>query len=89
MYSKDGSASTNSIDKKAWQDSVAAANNALHMNLDKDVRHFFVRQDGVGIQKPWWANGEPYKSYGSFINVGGGDAPKGSKTYIDIYKGVK
>ncbi len=87
---KDGSSATNPIEKRAWDDSVDAANNAENFSLPTSTRHFFIRQKDIGRQKPWWAgNKKPYKSYGPFINVGGGDVPRGNQTYIDIYDGVK
>ncbi len=48
--------------------------------------HFFIRQDGVGRQKPGYlATCDPVRSFGPFVNVGGGDVPRGDKTYVDFY----
>lgn len=51
--------------------------------------HFFIRQQGVGHQRPpkrlGWGQGKPIRTYGPFRNVGGGDVPKGNHTFIDIY----
>lgn len=48
--------------------------------------HFFIRQDGVGRSKPAYLRSvEPVLSFGPFVNVGGGDVPRGEKTYIDFY----
>jgi hypothetical protein len=80
----------NSIEQKAWNDSKTAADKAKTFNLSSDVKHFFMRQEGVGPQKPPWAlNVTPYKTYGPFKNVGGGSVPKGDKTYIDFYQGIR
>ena len=54
-----------------------------------DVNNFFLRQAGIGRQAPPWANGQPEFTYGPFINVGGGDVPKGRRTFLDVYKGVR
>ena len=81
----------NPVERRIWNDCQKAAKKAEgNYNLPKDVDHFFIRQRGKGMQKPWWAEGkDPYKSYGPFINNGGGDVPGGNETYIDFYQGVK
>ena len=79
----------NSIEQRQWQLSVDAAANAGDLS-PSDVRHFFLRQDGIGTQSLGWAGSStPYQSFGPFINGGGGDVPRGKKTYIDFYKGVR
>lgn len=48
--------------------------------------HFFIRQAGVGVQKPAYLTGVfPVASFGPFVNVGGGDVPAGASTHIDFY----
>lgn len=94
VHERNGSGSRNPIVRRAWRDCVAAANNASKSDLPPDVRHFFLRQEGEGPQykKEWFPDGKrptPYRSYGPFVNPGGGDVPKGSNTYIDFYRGVK
>ena len=84
-----GSKSKNPIEKRAWEDCKKAADQADFWDMFPDVNNFFLRQDGVGTQEPPWANGDPEFTYGPFINVGGGDVPKGNRTYIDVYRGVK
>jgi RHS repeat-associated protein len=80
----------NPIEQRIWQDCQRAAEAAENFDLPNDVKHFFLRQDGVGRQTPAWAsNTRPYRSFGPFINVGGGDVPKGSATYIDFYRGIR
>lgn len=92
MYTKKPSGN-NKIEQKTWQDSEAAAKQAESFDLPSNVKNFFIRQENIGPQKPtkeqWGDFDPPITSYGPFINVGGGDVPKGSKTYIDIYEGVK
>ncbi len=58
-------------------------------DLPPDVRHFFMRAH-TGPQKPpgWGKDREPYRTYGPFINVGGGKVPKSTLVYIDFYRGV-
>lgn len=81
--------SENAIEKMIWKDALDAAAGAENWNLPKNVRHFFLRQEGVGPQKPGWATGmTPYATFGPFINVGGGDVPRGSTAFIDFYQGV-
>jgi hypothetical protein len=80
---------SNTIENNQWQLAATAAKNASNLS-PADVRNFFIRQDGVGPQAPGWSGGsKPYKSFGPFLNTGGGDVPRGKNTYIDFYKGVK
>ena len=88
VHRKDGSKEKDKASKEAWADAVKAS--GMDANLPAGVRHFFLRQDGEGTQKPSWAGDKtPYVSFGPFRNPGGGDVPKGDKTYIDFYEGVK
>jgi uncharacterized protein RhaS with RHS repeats len=95
VHSKDGSKTKNPIERRAWNDSVRAAKEAETMNLPADVTKFYLRQDadndGKGDKYPYWApeGTVPYKTYGPFVNVGGGDPPKGNNTYVDLYRGIK
>jgi hypothetical protein len=76
----------NDIISRAWSDSIKAAIKAKNTKLHPNIDHFFLRQDGVGVQAPWWGKKlKKYHSIGPFNNFGGGDVPKGSKTYIDFY----
>jgi hypothetical protein len=74
------------ISQSVWNDNMKAAANS---DGSLPGQHFFIRQHGVGRQRPGpdqgWGQGKPIRSYGPFRNVGGGDAPKGDDTYIDIY----
>jgi RHS repeat-associated protein len=80
----------NPIEQRAWKDCQDAAKEAENWNLPNNVKHFFLRQNGVGPQKPGWAgNNNPYATFGPFVNVGGGDVPSGSAVYIDFYQGIK
>jgi hypothetical protein len=75
------------IERSVWGDNRSAAaqsGGALPGN------YFFIRQAGIGPQRPpkkagFGQTGDPVRSYGPFINVGGGDVPTGKHTYIDIY----
>ncbi|MBI1905708.1 MAG: hypothetical protein HYS20_05620 [Rhodocyclales bacterium] len=79
----------NPIEQRQWQLAVDAANMAGNLS-PPDVRHFFIRQDAVGRQAPGWAGGQaPFRSFGPFINAGGGDVPRGRQTYIDFYQGIR
>lgn len=72
-----------------WGDAVRASRAARQWNLPQDVRHFFMRQEGVGLQQPWWASGRtPYNSFGPFVAPRGGAIPPGNRAYIDFYRGV-
>jgi len=77
----------NAIEESVWNDNKNAAANS---GGELPGNHFFIRQAGVGPQRPpkkagFGQTGDPVRSYGPFINVGGGDAPTGKHTYIDIY----
>lgn len=80
---------SNPIENSQWRFAENAAKNAGNQS-PANVRNFFIRQDGVGKQAPDWAkDSKPYKSFGPFINTGGGDVPRGNNTYIDFYKDIK
>lgn len=74
------------VSQAVWSDNMQAAKNS---NGSLPGKHFFIRQKGIGRQRPnakdGWGQGKPVRSYGPFRNVGGGDVPKGDRTYIDIY----
>lgn len=78
----------NSIQQAAWQANVSAAKNS---NGTGPGKYFFIRQQGKGRQRPPKSAGfgqgktKPVHSYGPFRNVGGGDVPRGNRTFIDIY----
>ncbi|MFZ4124722.1 MAG: hypothetical protein ACOYJ2_01450 [Rickettsiales bacterium] len=76
----------NPIQSRVWKDSVdASIAGDDETQLDKRVDHFFLRQEGIGRQTPPWPELERVHSIGPFNNIGGGDVPKGPKTYIDFY----
>lgn len=81
---------SNGLEKMVWQDAANAVQASKGLQLPAGVKNFFIRQDGVGAQAPdpklWGKDAKVYKSFGPFINLGGGDVPKGTKTYIDFYK---
>lgn len=82
----------NFLEKRAWQYSKDAARLAQDEDLPADVYHFFLRQEGKGLQKPareQWGKVERYESHGPFINTGGGDAPRGNRLFIDFYRREK
>jgi hypothetical protein len=83
-------AGNNPIEQRAWNQCVAAAEHAESFDLE-DVDHFFIRQDGVGDQRPGYVpeGTNPDITFGPFVNEGGGDAPRGPNTYIDFYRGVR
>jgi hypothetical protein len=77
---------TNPIEVNTWNrvmDSAISGN--VPERLNSKVNHFFIRQEGVGKQNPPWPELIRYGSMGPFNNVGGGDVPKGTDTYIDFY----
>jgi len=76
-----------SIETSVWNDNLDAAEKS---NGSMPGHYFFIRQEGVGNQRPpkkagYGREGKPIRSYGPFVNVGGGDVPRGNRTYIDIY----
>jgi len=80
----------NPIEMVMWRDAVQASRAAQQWDLPADVRHFFLNQAGVGPPWPTWSYGRsPYATFGPFVNVGGGDVPRGGWTYIYIYRGVR
>jgi hypothetical protein len=67
--------------KRAYEDSHAAAGKA---SGDPKGPHNFYLDWGQG--KPPWAEGkQPKESYGPFLNVAGGDVPRGATVHIRIY----
>lgn len=74
------------ISNDVWNDNMNAAANSTGK---LPGNYFFIRQEGAGPQRPHknagYGQGTPIRTYGPFRNVGGGDVPRGSKTYIDIY----
>jgi RHS repeat-associated protein len=72
--------------RAAWEASQEAAAGS---NGSLPGHYFFLRQDGIGKQRPseaqGWGQGTPLIEYGPFVNAGGGDVPKGDRTYIDVY----
>ena len=81
--------SNDPIEQQVWHLSLIAALEAGELSPET-VRHFFIRQEGVGPQTPSWAAGDTsYRSFGPFINVGGGDVPVGPATYIDFYQSIQ
>ncbi len=85
VYRSMPSSHANSIEKRAWSDAIYAATATKIPALDARINHFFLRQIGNGVQIAPWPELQRYLSLGPFINVGGGDVPKGSATYIDFY----
>lgn len=76
----------NGIQAQTWGLAVdAAISGGDGTILDPRVTHFFLRQEGVGRQTPPWQGFSRYYSIGPFNNVGGGDVPRGSNTFIDFY----
>jgi hypothetical protein len=74
------------VSQDTWHDNMQAA---AKSEGALPGHYIFIRQEGVGLQRPpkryGWGQGKPIHTYGPFRNVGGGDVPKGSHTYIDIY----
>ena len=78
----------NPIEQRQWQLALDAETMAGNLSPPA-VRHFFIRQDGIGAQAPGWAGAQnPYRSFGPFINPGGGDVPRGSNTYRRVSRGL-
>ena len=76
----------NPIQASAWRLSEAAAREGGNQQLlNPKITHFFLRQDGVGLQRPPWQGYQRYLSLGPFLNIGGGDVPRGGNTYVDFY----
>ena len=79
-------ASDNPIEQQVWNANMDAARQS---DGGRTGQYFFIRQEGVDKQRPskdqGWGQGAPLKSYGPFRNVGGGDVPRGNRTFIDIY----
>jgi hypothetical protein len=76
----------NPIQSQIWDFAVDAGLEAGDdTKINKRIKYFFLRQDGIGRQTPPWAGFERLLSVGPFNNVGGGDVPKGPNTYIDFY----
>lgn len=77
---------SDTISQTIWNDNIHAAATSAGSLPGK---HFFIRQEGIGPQRPskrqGWGQGTPIRSYGPFRNVGGGDVPRGDRTFIDIY----
>jgi hypothetical protein len=79
----------NPIEMRVWSEAVRASQAAQRWSLLPDVRHFFMRQQGLGLQQPWWAQGRtPYQTFGPFVAPRGGAIPAGNRVYIDFYRGV-
>jgi hypothetical protein len=82
-----GHPSADRLSQLAWHYCMLAAQDAVFYT--SPYRYFFLRQQGMGRQRPHarsgFGQGLPGKSYGPFINGGGGDVPKGMHTYIDFY----
>lgn len=77
------------VERMVWGNSVDAAQAAQQLKPPSGTNHFLIRQEGGdGLQTPpsSWGNTELVRSFGPFMNTGGGDVPKGSNTYIDFYK---
>ena len=89
VHRVDGSECQDAISHRAWIDSEAAALDVDNLDslLPPKVTRFYLRQEGIGKQRPsdLPANLKPVQSYGPFYNGGGGDVPKGNRTYIDFY----
>ncbi|MFA7229890.1 MAG: hypothetical protein WC071_01340 [Victivallaceae bacterium] len=82
----DGSITENPIEQRVWQDTASALENT-GKTLSLGLTNFFIRQDGIGRQKPdYLKDAEPVFSIGPFLKRGkGGDVPEGDQTYIDFY----
>jgi hypothetical protein len=77
----------NPLEARQWEFANDAANRARSQQVSpSEDTKIFLRQDGVGPQAPPWHGYVLDKSFGPFVNVGGGDVPKGDKTYIEIHR---
>jgi hypothetical protein len=77
----------NPIETRQWQLASEAADKP-DIASPTTVKKFFIRQEGVGPQLPpdSWKGWVLHKSFGPFVNTGGGDVPKGNGTYIEFYR---
>ena len=78
------------LSMRVWDECVEAAKAAVAGEVyplgHHERLHFFIRQEGVGRRTAaYLKNYEPVASYGPFINVGGGDVPRGDRTHVDFY----
>lgn len=78
---------SNPIEQRAWQDAMSAAVAANGVAMPSGVTHYYLRQGPMPASAPSWAQGKPLKTFGPFINTGGGDVPKGPDMYIDFFGG--
>jgi hypothetical protein len=77
----------NPIEARQWKLASDAAGKS-DIASPSTVKKFFIRQEGVGPQLPpdSWKGWVLHKSFGPFVNVGGGDVPKGNGSYIEFYR---
>jgi hypothetical protein len=78
---------SNPLQARAWNFSVDAAIEGAHSEqLPDNVNHFFLRQDGIGQQKPDWPPRVKKRfSMGPFHNAGSRSKTRSHrKTYIDF-----
>ena len=84
--------SSDALSTSQWQRGVYAA--ARASDLPSNVRHYFLRAHKGPQFKQIHINpatGKLYpinRTYGPFINVGGGDVPRSTLVYIDFYEGI-
>ena len=77
---------SNHLATRAWSQAVDAAHQGADgSQLDPRITQIYIRQEGVGKQAPDDWDSHVMLSLGPFHNVGGGDVPRGPKTYIDFY----
>jgi hypothetical protein len=76
--------------RRAWE--LGEQAKQLPSNLPSDVRHFYLRgaDPKLDPQTPPYAKPgqKPFRTYGPFLNAGGGDV-KSKEVYIDFYRGVQ
>ena len=77
----------NPIEQRAWQGAMDGAMAAKDIPIPDGVSHFYLRQGPMPAKAPPWAKQKPIKTFGPFINTGGGDVPKGPNMYIDFFGG--